>query len=93
MTTSEGTQPSGACEALSSNTQLVISRTSLIEKLFGDWAILVDNSSDAIATAIRGLTLQQLDLAAYREQWNVGVKQEVGNLLQLIRETHLRLRG
>lgn len=33
LTTSDATQPSGACEALSSNTQLVISHTSLTEKL------------------------------------------------------------
>ncbi|MEO1006264.1 MAG: glycosyltransferase, partial [Cyanobacteria bacterium J06638_38] len=55
LTTSDATQPSGACEALSSNTQLVISHTSLTEKLFGEWAVLVNNDSELLVQAIRSL--------------------------------------
>ena len=84
LTTSNATQPSGACEALSSNTQLVISKTSLTEKLFGEWAILVENSTESIAEAIRGLSPQELDLAANRQQWNDSVKQEIDRLLELV---------
>ena len=84
LTTSNATQPSGACEALSSNTQLVISKTSLIEKLFGDWATVVDNSVESIATGIRGLSLQELDLAEYRQQWNTAVQQEVDKMLEQV---------
>lgn len=84
LTTSNATQPSGACEALSSDTQLVISKTSLTEKLFGDWAIVVDNSVTEIATAIRALDLKELDLSPNRQQWNREVQQEIDRLTQLV---------
>jgi glycosyltransferase involved in cell wall biosynthesis len=86
LTTSDATQPSGACEALSSNTQLVISRTSLTEKLFGEWAVLVDNDSEAIAQAIRSLSVQELDLAADRQRWNMSVQQEITRLSKFIEQ-------
>ena len=85
LTTSDATQPSGACEALSSNTQLIISKTSLTQKMFGDWAVLVDNSVGAIAEAIRGLSLQDLDLTQYRQQWNRTVQQEIERLSKLVK--------
>jgi hypothetical protein len=84
LTNSEATQPSGACEALSSNTQLIISKTSLTQKLFGEWAVLVDNSPASIIQAIRSLSLQELDLAVYREQWNNQVQEEISKLVQLL---------
>lgn len=80
LTTSDATQPSGACEALSSDTQLIISRTSLTKKLFGEWAVLVDNDSEAIAQAIRSLSVEELDLADYRQKWNMSVQQEITRL-------------
>lgn len=88
LTTSDATQPSGACEALSSDTQLVISRTSLTEKLFGQWAVLVDNDSEYIAQAIRSLSTQQLDLASYREAWNMSVESEIARLSKFIAIKH-----
>ncbi|MGF1590123.1 MAG: glycosyltransferase [Pleurocapsa sp.] len=83
LTTSDATQPSGACEALSSNTQLIISKTSLTQKLFGEWAVLVENSSESIIQAIENLSLQELDLAPYRERWNASVHQEISRLIKL----------
>lgn len=90
LTTSDATQPSGACEALSSNTQLVISQTSLTQKLFGDWAVLVDNSSESITQAIRSLTVQELDLAVYREQWNKSVEQEILRLSKFVEQKMIK---
>ena len=86
LTTSNATQPSGACEALSSDTQLVISKTSLTEKLFGQWAVLVDNSSTSIARAIRSLSVKQLDLVDYRQQWNAAVEQEIEQLKKYLQQ-------
>ncbi|WP_319422274.1 glycosyltransferase [Pleurocapsa sp. FMAR1] len=83
LTTSNATQPSGACEALSSDTQLVISKTSLTEKLFGEWAVLVENSSESIVNAIRELTLKKIDLGEYRQQWNKAVQEEIFALTRL----------
>lgn len=84
LTTSDATQPSGACEALSSDTQLVISRTTLIDKLFGEWAVLVDNSSESIVKAIRDLSSKDLDLNEYRQRWNQSIQQEITELLELV---------
>ena len=84
LTTSNATQPSGACEALSSDTQLVISKTSLTETMFGDWAVLVDNSVESIAEAVRALSLQNLDLAQYRQEWNLAVQQEINELAKAV---------
>ena len=86
LTTSNATQPSGACEALSSDTQLVISKTSLTAKLFGDWATVVDNSVESIATAVRSLSLQDLDLDRYRQEWNARVQQEVDKMAEYIKQ-------
>jgi hypothetical protein len=88
LTTSDATQPSGACEALSSDTQLVISRTSLTEKLFGEWAVLVDNQAESIAEAIRSLSVQELNLTAYRQRWNTSIQHEITRLLELIEKQH-----
>ncbi|MEM9506193.1 MAG: glycosyltransferase [Cyanobacteria bacterium P01_E01_bin.35] len=86
LTTSDATQPSGACEALSSNTQLVISHTSLTEKLFGEWAVLVNNDSELLVQAIRSLSIQELDLSWYREQWNTEVEREISQLKQFLED-------
>ena len=90
LTTSNATQPSGACEALSSNTQLVISKTSLTEKLFGQWAVLVDNSAASIAEAVRSLSVKELDLADYRQRWNAGVEQEIEQLTAYLKQDVVR---
>jgi len=65
LTTREKCQPCGACEALSSNTPLIASQTSLIKTLFGDWAILVKNSSQDIIKALRALPGREIDLSEY----------------------------
>lgn len=85
LTTSNATQPSGACEALSSDTQLVISRTTLTEKLFGEWAVLVENSSESIVDAIKALSLKEMNLSEYRQKWNQSVQQEISELLELVK--------
>lgn len=73
LTNMVATQQSGACEALSSNTPLIATRSSLSEKLFGAWAILVDNNADAIVAGIRELENKKLDLESERENWNNAV--------------------
>lgn len=86
LTSSNATQPSGACEALSSDTQLIISKTSLTQELFGDWAILVDNSKESIVRAVRTLSLKEIDLSNYRDRWNRSVKQEISNLYRYLED-------
>ncbi|QSJ15830.1 hypothetical protein JYQ62_29140 [Nostoc sp. UHCC 0702] len=84
LTTRDSTQPSGACEALSSDTQLIISETSLTKELFADWAILVDNSVESIVSAIQSLELKAIDLSNYRNLWEISVNQGIDQLYSLL---------
>ncbi len=77
LTNMVATQQSGACEALSSNTPLIATRSTLSEKLFGDWAILVDNTADSIAAGIRELSTASMDLEMKRKDWNNSVNSGV----------------
>jgi glycosyltransferase involved in cell wall biosynthesis len=84
LTSQDLIQPSGACEALSSDTQLIISHTALIKELFGEWAILVENTAPSIVSAIQGLKPKQLDLSNYRDAWNRSVYQEIDKMHDFI---------
>lgn len=74
------TQPSGACEALSSDTPLVTSRSRLSERLFGEWAELVNHDVREIVAAIRRSGGDPLDLRGYRDLWNAEVDSAVEDL-------------
>jgi glycosyltransferase involved in cell wall biosynthesis len=85
LTTQDLIQPSGACEALSSDTPLIVSNTPLIQEIFGDWAILVDNSVSSIVDAIVQMRSRDLDLSHYRIAWNQLVDREIENMLNFLR--------
>lgn len=80
LTTKEATQQSGACEALSSDTPLIVSDDPLSTSLFGSWATLVPNDVDSIVRAIRSLCPTPLHLAGERLKWNANVGKAVSNL-------------
>lgn len=84
LTSQDLIQPSGACEALSSNTPLIVSKTPLIEQIFGEWAILVDNSVPSIVNAIEQLKPSDLDLSHHRIAWNKLVDQEIEKMLNFL---------
>jgi len=84
LTTREATQPSGACEALSSDTQLIVSNSTLTQEMFGGWAILVDNTVESIVAAVQALNFQDIDLSSYRDKWNTSVRQAVMTLHTLV---------
>jgi glycosyltransferase involved in cell wall biosynthesis len=84
LTNQDLIQPSGACEALSSDTPLLVSKTSLTSELFGEWAVLVENAPESIVPAVRSLKMQPLNLAQYRERWNQAVNLEIQNLQHLL---------
>ena len=81
LTNMEATQQSGACEALSSNTPLIATRSKLSEMLFGKWATLVDNTADDIVAGIRALKPQTLDLEEERRAWNERVRKGVEDVM------------
>ncbi len=82
LTNMVATQQSGACEALSSNTPLIASRSTLSEKLFGEWATLVENTPEAIIGAIRALDTRPLQLEGQRTAWNQQVRAGVVAVLE-----------
>ena len=84
LSTMPSVQPSGAVEALSSDTPLVVTRTTLTEVLFGEWAVLCDNSLDSVITAIQSIGGEALDLTEYRSRWNENVANGVAVLKQLV---------
>lgn len=81
---SESQQPSGACEAMSSDTPLVLSCSTLTRKLFGDWAWLVENRAEQVTGAIRKAAVQRLDLTSQRERWNATVDAGLAELLKKV---------
>jgi glycosyltransferase involved in cell wall biosynthesis len=84
LTTQDLIQPSGACEALSSNTPLIVSNTPLIQEIFGEWAILVDNAVPDIVDAIEQMKMSDLDLSCHRIAWNKLVDQEIEKMLNFL---------
>jgi len=87
LTTREATQPSGACEALASDTPLVVSRSSLTENLFGRWAQVVPNDPKALAAALDTALGAQRSLAGERSEWQAGFQHELLALLTLLSPT------
>jgi glycosyltransferase involved in cell wall biosynthesis len=81
---SEYAQPSGACEALSSDTPLVVSSTALTRDRFGDWAFPVEHRTATIVAAIRKAASLHLDLSSYRERWNTEVDANITALREYI---------
>jgi glycosyltransferase involved in cell wall biosynthesis len=81
---SEYAQPSGACEALASDTPLVVSSTALTRERFGEWAWPVEHRTTTIVSAIRNAASQRLDLGPYRDRWNLEVDAAVAGLGELL---------
>jgi len=85
----EAVQPSGACEALSSDTPLIVTRSRLTERLFGEWAHLVDNDADSIVRALGQVSQRtcSIDLSRYRRRWNAEVRQQIDEVLRGVRDS------
>jgi len=80
LTNRDGCQPSGACEAISSNTGLILSRTSLTVSLFGESAILVNNNALEIIKAIENNIHKSFNHEVFFNQWNNRVSSEIDKL-------------
>lgn len=88
LTTRAATQPSGACEALSSDTPLVISGTSLTEELFGNWARIADNDPIELSSALDDALMENKCFVEHRIRW----MEEFESELQTIRTWLPRVR-
>ncbi|MET7372316.1 glycosyltransferase [Micromonospora arida] len=84
LTDRDATQPSGACEALSAGRPLVLSRTQTTEALFGSFATLVANQSDALIEGVRQAIAEDPAaagrVAAAREAWMRRTEAELATL-------------
>ena len=65
LTTREGTQPSGAAEAISLGKPLIVSDIKTTRRLYKDSPVYVDNSPDSIAEGIR-TALSQYDVLSQK---------------------------
>lgn len=82
LTSNQGTQPSGAVEALSADTPLLLSDTALTRQLFGGWATLTDHSVPTIVRHLKALAeSEEVSLEHERNEWNVAVRTELKQLL------------
>lgn len=77
LTTRSATQPSGACEALASDTPLVVSRTTLTEHLFGAWAQTAANSVEELSRALDVARANVRSLSDERAAWHSAVSDEL----------------
>ncbi len=73
LTNREGCQPSGACEAISANTGLILSKTNLTMSLFQENAILVNNNSNEIISAIVNNIHKNFNHNIFFSKWNKDV--------------------
>jgi len=53
LTTREGTQPSGAAEAISLGVPLIVSELATTQRLYGDAPVFVENNAESITAGIR----------------------------------------
>lgn len=84
LTSVDGTQPSGASEALSLGKPLVISDFEIIRDLFPRGAVYVDNNGKAIAEGIREALSNKdtlsAEMHAYRSEKTRQWREQVGTL-------------
>lgn len=77
LTTRAATQPSGACEALASDTPLVVSRTTLTERLFGAWAQVAATDVASLSAALDAALAAPRSLASERAAWRSAFEAEL----------------
>ena len=80
LTNREGCQPSGACEAISANTGLILSKTNLTMSLFQENAIFVNNDSNEIISAITNNTYKNFNHDIFFSNWNKDVLTKIEKL-------------
>jgi len=80
LTTREGCQPCGACEAVSSDTPLVLSKNALTDSIFEGVSSRIPHDPRLIAQAIREIGGRSYDFQTYRDRWVENVRQGIENL-------------
>ena len=85
LTTREGTQPSGASEAIALGIPLVVSDIATTRRLYGDAPIYVDNDAPSIAAGVERAVSEYNDIADRVKGLRDALKAEAEHQLQDIR--------
>jgi glycosyltransferase involved in cell wall biosynthesis len=88
LTTRDNTMQSGAYEALSLGVPIITSDFQVLRDCFGDAAIYVDNTADAIAEAVRNLQEREAEMREAVSRQQLVRKQYFDNAILRIREAY-----
>ena len=88
LTTRDNTMQSGAYEALSLGVPIITSDFQVLRDCFADAAIYVDNTSDAIAEAVRDLRAREAEMREAVSRQQLVRKRYFDNALLRIREAY-----
>lgn len=86
LSTREGTQPSGAAEAISLGVPLVISRLRTTMRLYGDAPVFVDNEAVSIADGIRKAVENREALAKAVSDLKTDLVKEVNSEIRALKK-------
>ncbi len=92
LTSREGTQPSGASEAIAFEVPLIVSDIQTTRRLYGDKVLLVRNETDAVARAVREAVARfeyhQQQIRQLKDQFEAEVALQLDQLQKRL-PTHL----
>ncbi|MEM6262747.1 MAG: glycosyltransferase [Bacteroidota bacterium] len=87
LTTREGTQPSGASEALSLHVPLIVSDIETTRGLYGSAAVFVDNNAESIAAGAKEAVANFSDYQQKMATLKQAFVKEIGEQINLVRRT------
>lgn len=85
LTTREGTQPSGAAEAISLGVPLVVSELRTTKRLYGDAPVFVRNEPEAIASGVRMALVNHDSLARAIADLRQGLVEDAASQIEAIK--------
>ncbi len=89
LTTREGTQPSGATEAVALGVPLILSDLKTTRRLYEDMPIYVDNTVDGIQRGVQQAFSEQDErkarVLAFKNTLSIRLEEEVSNVKSLLR--------
>lgn len=89
LTTREGTQPSGATEAIALGVPLILSDIKTTRRLYGDVPVYIDNTSEGIQQGIRQVSeereMRRSRIADFRSELDGRLRDELANVKALLK--------
>jgi hypothetical protein len=92
LSTREGTQPSGASEAISLEIPLIVSDLATTKKLYGDMPIYVKNTAEGIQEGVRKALDQREQytkkIRAFSDDYEKDLNEEINEMKALLKLAH-----